>query len=198
MLIFSAGLGAGIWAGRQSPVPPPPEQYMGEFAGNRGMPGGLMGHPPIDRAQLVAEIGRIGPQIKIYKTRIDEIDSEFEHDLRGILNPEQQAARAESMKRRQERFSQMMQGQNRRPFTDEEIWHLQQPSQKIFRMVVLTRELDEMSRELKLDDDQRARLLDLLRQRREKFLALVDSVPSPSVTLVHLASQIQRLEQPKP
>jgi Spy/CpxP family protein refolding chaperone len=173
-------------------------QYMAEFGGNRGAAGGLMGHPPIDRAQLLAEIDRIGPQIKIYKARIEDIDSEFEHDLQGILNPEQRTARAESLKRRQERFSQMSQGQSHRPFTDEEIWRLQQPSQRIFRMVVLTRELDEMSRELKLDDDQRARLLDLLRQRREKFLALVDSVPSPSVTLVHLASQIQRLEEPKP
>jgi predicted Fe-S protein YdhL (DUF1289 family) len=62
-------------------------------------------------------------------------------------------------------------------------------------MVVLSRELDEMTRDLKLDDDQRAKLLDLLRQRREKFLALVDQVPSPSVILSRLASQIQRLEQ---
>jgi hypothetical protein len=85
-----------------------------------------------------------------------------------------------------------------RPFSDEEIWRLQQPPQRLFRMIVLSRELDEMTQELKLDEAQRGRVLDLLRERREKFLSLVDQVPSPSVILSRLASQIQRLEQPKP
>jgi hypothetical protein len=36
----------------------------------------------------------------------------------------------------------------------------------------------------------------LLTQRREKFLALVDTTPPPSISLSQLASQTQKLADP--
>lgn len=194
ILIFGAGFGVGLWAGRQRPLPPPPMHLMDEFGAGRSNSGGAFQREPIDRARLASQIELLGPQIKVYQARIAEIDDDFERDLKGILRPDQQAIRAERLRRRQERMAQA----DHRPFSDEEIWRLQQPPQRLFRMVVLSRELDEMTQDLKLDEAQRGRVLDLLRQRREKFLSLVDQVPSPSVILSRLASQIQRLEQPKP
>jgi hypothetical protein len=198
VVIFGAGLCVGIWAGRQRALPAPPMQYMEEFGGNRGGPGFAQPHGPVDRARLAEDIERLRPQINIYQTRLAEIDSDFERDLQGILTADQRAIRAERIKRRQENMEQMNRNGERRAFSDEEIWRLRQPSLRFFRMVVPTSELDELTRDLKLDDTQRGRVLDLLHQRRDKFLALVDQVPAPSVLLSRFANQVQRLEQPKP
>jgi hypothetical protein len=198
VLIFSAGLAAGFWAARQKAVPPPPMGFMGEFGGGRALYGGDPGREPVDRAGLAAQIERLEPQIKFYRTHLQQIDADFESDLRGVLNPDQQAKRDEYVKRRAAAMAEASQRAAGRPLQDDEILRLQQPSMRLFRMIVMTRELDDMVRNLNLDDAQRARVLELLRQRRESFLTLVDSVSPPSVVLSRLASQIQRLEQPKP
>jgi hypothetical protein len=198
VLVFSSGLAVGFWAARQRAVPPPPIPFMGEFVGARALYSGGPVREPVDRSQLAAEIERLAPQIKFYKAHLQEIDSDFEHDLRGVLRPDQQAVRDQYVKRRSEAMSHSSEHGANRPLQDEEIVRLQQPSMRLFRMVVMARDLDELTRDLKLDNAQRTRVLELLRQRRENFLTLVDSVSPPSVVLSRLASQVQRLEQPKP
>jgi len=126
VLIFGAGLGVGIWAGRQRALPPPPMQLMEEFGATRGPAGGPFQHETIDRAHLATQIEQLGPQIKVYQARIAQIDAEFERDLHAILRPDQQAIRDERLRRRQEQMGQNGRNSDRRPFTDEEIWRLQQ------------------------------------------------------------------------
>jgi hypothetical protein len=199
VLIFGAGLGVGFWAARQRAVPPPPMPFMGEFSGGRGLYAGATAHEPVDRAQLAAEIQRLDPQIKFYRAHLQEIDADFEQDLRHVLRPDQQAIRDESMKRRAEEAMQRASERDAgKPLADDEILRLQQPSMRLFRMTVITRDLDQMTQELKLDPAQRAAVLHLLVVRRDSFLTLVDSVSPPSVVLSRLAAQAQRLAQPGP
>lgn len=198
VLVFSAGLAVGFWGTRQRVLPPPPINFMGEFGGGRALYAGGPIREPVDRAQLTADIERLGPQIRFYRTHIQQIDSDFEHDLRGILTPAQQSVRDEGQKRRAAAMAENAQRNAGRPLADDEIVRLQQPSMRLFRMIVMTRDLDEMTRELKLTNSQRARVLELLQQRRESFLTLVDSVSPPSVVLSKLAPQVQRLAEPTP
>jgi hypothetical protein len=55
-----------------------------------------------------------------------------------------------------------------------------------------------LSREYKLDDNQKTRTNDLLKQRRTLVLTLIDSSPPPSVQLMRLAPYIQRIAKPVP
>jgi hypothetical protein len=52
---------------------------------------------------------------------------------------------------------------------------------------------DSLVKELKLDAEQQTKARELLKQRREKFLAIVDSTPPPSILLSRLAPAVQRL-----
>jgi len=198
VLVFGAGLGVGFWAARQGVVPPPPMPFMGEFAGGRGPYAGGSAREPVDRIQLAAEIARLAPQIKFYRAHIQEIDADFEHDLRAILTHDQQAVRDESQRRHAESMQQASERNAGKPLGDDEIVRLQQPSMRLFRMTVISRDLDDLTQQLKLDSAQRAAVLHLLVVRRESFLTLVDSVSPPSVVLSRLAAQAQRLAQPGP
>jgi hypothetical protein len=51
-------------------------------------------------------------------------------------------------------------------------------------------------RDYKLDAKQEAALRQLMLERREKFLALVDSTPYPTLKLTSLAASVQRLVDP--
>ena len=58
--------------------------------------------------------------------------------------------------------------------------------------------LDSLTRDYQLDDTQREIVRALLKERREKVIALIDSSPPPSVSLIRLAPFVQRLAQPAP
>ena len=198
VLVFSAGLVVGFWGGRQRTLPPPPINFMGEFGGARALYASGPAREPVDRSQLAAEIERLGPQIKFYRAHVQQMDADFEKDLRMVLTPAQQAVRDEDMRRRAQTMAENAQRNAGKPLADDEILRLQQPSMRLFRMIVMTRDLDDLARELKLTDPQRTRVLYFLQQRRESFLTLVDSVSPPSVVLSRLAPQVQRLAQPAP
>ena len=68
---------------------------------------------------------------------------------------------------------------------------------KLLAVVVVPQKLEWTANDLKLDDGQKEKMREILRVRRDKFLALVDSSPPPSLTLSRLAPLAQQLGEPK-
>jgi hypothetical protein len=62
--------------------------------------------------------------------------------------------------------------------------------------VIVPSTLDRLTDELHLTDDQRTRVHQLLLERREKFLALVDASPPPSLRLSRIAPLIPQAAKP--
>lgn len=151
-----------------------------------------------DRAKLLADIEKIRPQVDEYRTRIDEIAAEFEDAMRPILRPDQLEKYESQLKRYTER---RLRGEREVAetalLTDKQIFDLQQrPLWNALWNVAINWRLERMTKELTLDEEQQNRCRELLRQRREKFLALVDSTPPPSITLSQLAPQANKLGAP--
>lgn len=149
-----------------------------------------------NRAQLVAEIERLRPQIDSYRQRLDQIDAEFDGQLAAILTPEQRTHYATGQKRRAQRMAKGLAevAAGVTPLTDDEIDQLRQRSLSgVLWMVAPTMKHDSLVKELKLDAEQQTKARELLKQRREKFLAIVDSTPPPSILLSRLAPAVQRL-----
>jgi hypothetical protein len=197
LLVVAAGFGAGVIYERQRPVPPPPGFFLGEFGGGTrpGQAGG-----PINRAQLAAELSRLGPDIETFRARAMEIDAEFDRDLELMLTPEQRVSHDEWLKRREaDRQGSRSAAESSAPLTDDQIAQLlQRPMHALLATIVLPMRLDQLNHDLKFDPVQRAKVRDLLRVRREKFLELIDSSPPPSVMLSRLAPMAQRLGRGAP
>jgi Spy/CpxP family protein refolding chaperone len=145
---------------------------------------------------LVAEIERLRPQIDSYRQRLDQIDAEFDGQLAAILTPEQRTHYATGQKRRAQRMAKGLAevAAGVTPLTDDEIDQLRQRSLSgVLWMVAPTMKHDSLVKDLKLDAEQQTKARELLKQRREKFLAIVDSTPPPSILLSRLAPAVQRL-----
>jgi hypothetical protein len=145
---------------------------------------------------LVAEIDRLRPQIDSYRRRIETLDAEFDRELAAVLAPDQQKYYSAAQKRRAERMAKGAAevASAPAPLTDDEIDHLRQRSlYGVLWMVAPTMKHDSLVKDLKLDAEQQAKTRELLRLRREKFLAIVDSTPPPSILLSRLAPAAQRL-----
>jgi len=178
ILVFAAGYGVRIWVDDHSPLPVPPK--------------------PFNRAELAAQIERYRAQMDIYRTRIAEIDAEFEHNLVGVFTPEQNAHHAARLQRAAARAAHPVEPDDSQVLTDAEITGLLQlPLRGVFNKIALQLKVDDLNKELKLDAAQQDKVRELLRHRREEFLALVDSVPPPSLLYMSLAPAAQRLGAPK-
>jgi len=206
--VFAAGYVAGLRTERSRPVPAPPAPLMGEFSSRSvttaatatpskpNLPNAAPVRVPQNRAQLVAEIDRLRPQIDSYRQRIDMLDVEFDRELAAVLTPDQQKSYSAAQKRRAERMAKGAAevASAPAPLTDDEIDRLRQRSlYGVLWMVAPTMKHDSLVKDLKLDAEQQAKARELLRQRREKFLAIVDSTPPPSILLSRLAPAAQRL-----
>jgi hypothetical protein len=206
-LVFGAGFAAHMWIQDDGALPPPPATPGGEFvhappaptantkADNR--------HGP-DRAKMIADIAQLRPQIDAYRSRLDAIEAEFQRDFVPILDATQKEHYdAFSKKRADERAKKAAKEKvgkvaaDAELLTDEQIDRLRQrPLWNALYSVAITWPFDRLNAEYKLDPAQQAKLRDLLRVRREKFLDLVDSTPPPSITLSELARQTQKLVEP--
>ena len=71
-----------------------------------------------------------------------------------------------------------------------------QPLWNALWSVAINWRLEFLCKEYKLDEEQRGEACGLLKQRREHFLALVDSTPPPSISYSELARQAQKLADP--
>jgi hypothetical protein len=77
--------------------------------------------------------------------------------------------------------------------------HLAQvPNMILLRMVTLQMGYEYLDRELNFEPAQKDKVFLLLRQRRERMLAFIDSHPPPSVRLMLLAPYAQQLAPPPP
>jgi hypothetical protein len=199
--VFGAGYAAGLWTERTRPVPPPPAPLMGEFAAKPAPAAvnprsGSSGRAALNRAQLAAEIERLRPQIDGYRQRLEALDAEFDRELLVHLTPEQAATYTAAQKRRADRSAKgaAQAAAKIDPLTDDEIDQLRQRSLfGVLWMIAPTMKQDYLIKELKLSEAQQLKTRELLRDRREKFLAIVDSTPPPSIMLSRLAPAAQRL-----
>ena len=204
VLCFAAGFGARMWTEDDGPaVPPPPAAIGGEFTAgppavskNEAKNKKSSGHPEQNRNRLAADVQRLRPQIDSYRARIDEIDKEFDRQVVALLTPEQR----EKFDARQKRMAERRAKDEARdaaetgPLTDEQLFQLQQrPLWNVLWSVAIDARYDRLNKDLKFDDAQQARVKELYRQRREKFIALVDSVQPPTITLSQLAPQAQKI-----
>ncbi len=199
--VFALGYSSGLWVERTRPVPAPPAALMGEFSSKRSPAPGdnrvpVAARPPLNRAQLTAEIERLRPQIDSYRQRIETLDAEFDRDLAAILTPEQQATYAAAQKSRAARMKKSAAELTATAelFTDDQIDQLRQRSlYGVLWMVAPSMKQDSLIKDLKINAAQQAKTNELLRARREKFLAIVDSTPPPSIMLSRLAPAAQRI-----
>jgi hypothetical protein len=190
---FAAGFGGRVWQERHAPLPPPPGTFLSEFGGPRAQ-----SHDhPLDRAQLIAEIAKMKPQIEAYTARMSAIDDEFNKSLQTVLTDEQKNAASDRQKKHDAEKSGRPAPDNSKPLSDDQITHLRQrPFHAMVFTVVIPLKLDELNHEYHFDDAQTAKVTSLLKTRRDEFLSLVDSVPPPSLELSRLAPEVTRLAEP--
>ncbi len=202
--VFVAGYVASMWVASDRPLPAPPAPILAELGtGKQAVPGSEAKSPPrpspINREQLAAEIARLGPQIEAFRKRMDEIEAEYERDLLPILTPAQCKKYTDWQKKRNQRDpKESAKPAPSQPLTDEEIVRLQErPLYTMLNRVVISLRIDWMVHEYQLSDAQLEQVRAALVARREKFLALLDSAPPPSLKLSRLAPEVQRLAGPK-
>lgn len=201
VLVFAAGFATRVWTEGSTALPPPPATIGSEFA-----PPASASRPQApsakkllkDRAQIIADIQILGPQITMFRQKMGELDAEFDRDFTAILNDEQRQHRADALIQKKHAQKAMSEsGSNRTaPLSDDEISiRLRQPLYTVLQWATVTAKLDAMTKDNKLDDDQQAKARKLIEDRRTKFLSLVDSVTPPSILYSRLAPDIQRLDE---
>ena len=204
-LCFGAGFAARMWTDDDLPaVPPPPVAAGGEFATVTPAKNDTKkksGHPSgrsssANRNRLAGDIQRLRPQIDTYLARREELDKEFERDLVSLLTPEQREKFAARQKRVAERNAKdaAREAAETGLLTDEQIFQLQQrPMGNLLWSLSINSRYDFLNKDLKFDSEQEPKVRELYRQRRDKFIALLDTVTPPSVTLSQLATQVQKI-----
>jgi len=199
VLIFGAGYATRRWNEHERPVPPPPHAVGSEFTRVPATSSGdkdVRKAVSVNRQNLVADIEKARPNIESYRKQLHELDTEFDRQIMAILTPEQQAKFLQRQKRNEDRrmTREAKEAADPTPLSDEQILRLQQiPLFNVLWSITVTSRLERLNRDLKLDSAQEDRARELLLARREKFLALVDSSPPPTVSLSELASRAQKL-----
>src|SRR5687768_12300333 len=192
VVVFLAGYFTRGLTQRREPVPPPPAALARELSPAAGS--GTKNNA-VDRAKLLAEIQKLRPQIEAYTTQVHEIYAEFDRDFEKLLTPAQREKFLLNQKRRAESIAKH--SADRSLLTDEEIMRWRdRPLTDIHRMITVTPSLEWMTKEYSLDATQQTTVRSLLTLRRNKFVALFDATPHPSIKLSKLASMIERVGAP--
>ncbi|HYD85218.1 MAG TPA: hypothetical protein VEA63_14230 [Opitutus sp.] len=193
--VLGAGFFAGVWTERNACKVPKPPALLGELSAPQSNLSPTPAAPKVNTAELAAEIEKLRPEIEKFRLRMLEIDREMDRDIDAILRPDQSEKFQAIVKYYADlRAKEAAAGTLSTPLTPEEITKLQQkPLYKMLSIVVVPMRLEWNTRDLNLDERQREQLRELLKQRRDKFLALVDSSPPPSLTLSQLVPLAQRL-----
>ena len=180
--LFVAGLFVGVWTQRTRPVPPPPVGPMGEF-GQAHHPGfqaapatgrapwfvgtGPGGHRPVSPQEIRQQMAILMPQIADFQQKVDAIEQQFRTSFDAILTSDQKQ-KLDTITKRRASFPDPLPG-------------CAPGMGPIFvSMVIYRPTFEHLSEDLTLNDKQQHRLMDLLTDRRNKLLALVDATPPPS------------------
>ncbi|MEY2879182.1 MAG: hypothetical protein RLZZ15_1562 [Verrucomicrobiota bacterium] len=206
VLCFAAGFGARWWTEDDGPAVPPPSAVLGsEFTAGSGAPAKpavkipsrtSSSHGEPNRSRLAADVQRLRPQIDAYRARLEELDRDFDRQVLAILTSEQREKFAARQKRLAERRAkdEARDAADSGPLSDDQLSQLQQrPLWNVLWSVSVEARYERLDKELKFDAAQQARVKELYRERREKFIALVDTVPPPTITLSLLAPQARKI-----
>ena len=195
--VFLAGYGARVITEPRVPVPPAPAALAQEYAVHHGAKAAdKKADRQLDRAKLVAEIQKLRPQIEAYSGQVDEINAEFFREFALLLNPEQREKYNVNKKKSAERDAKRR--EETTPLSDEDIQRAKErPLTYIYWQVTITPMLENLTKDYKLDSAQQASTRALLSLRRNKFIALYDSTPHPSIRLSRLAPLIERVAAQK-
>ncbi|MGA3006775.1 MAG: hypothetical protein ABSE59_02670 [Opitutaceae bacterium] len=203
ILVFAAGFGACLWTQRYCPLLPPPIGALDEIRGRR-FDIRLPATGPTSIAQINAEIEHLKPEIDAFRHKFDTLNDEFRRKLDALLTPAQHDLFVKMRKRYDDRHAHHAGGP---PPTVEaspsggatlRLPFLFEPIEGMTSVVVVPLTLDHLAGELQLDDRQKTAVHQLLLDRREKFLALIDSTPPPSIRLMRLAPLVNQLGGPPP
>ncbi|HTO04205.1 MAG TPA: hypothetical protein VL069_10915 [Opitutus sp.] len=197
--VFGAGYFGRVLVERhRCPVPPPPT-LLGEMSPAKTVSATTSPEHPHDAAKLAAEIERLRPEIEAFRARMEQIDDETDREVVALLRPDQLPLWEKMLNRRIEYREKEEAGiTGDQLLTASQIASLRQrPLYKLLAVVIVPQKLDWLASDLNLDDEQKEKAREILLKRREKFLALVDSSPPPSLTLSRLAPMAQRLGEPK-
>lgn len=196
VVVFTAGYLTRTWTEHRQTVPPPPAALTSEYPGSAAAkPDSKSKSPELDRAKLIAEIEKIRPQIEAYRAQVDEIYAEFDREFVLILTAEQREKFAAHQKRWAE-WSARRQA-DRKPLSDEDILRARErPLTEVYWMVTITPRLERLTKEYTLDARQQSQARALLSLRRNKFIALLDATPHPSIRLSRLAPLLERVAVP--
>jgi hypothetical protein len=183
--LFVAGLVVGIWTQRTGPLPPPLIGPMGEFVTFRGQgigpvpsplpppmvlkvaPSGQEPPNPEEIRKLTAELM---PQIEAFQKQLSSIEAEFRSAFEGILTSEQKGKLGAILER-------LAGFPGPLPGCGPEMG-------PVFVSTIIYRPIYErLSKDLDLTESQKQKLSQLLLERRNKLLALLDKTPPPSFKL---------------
>lgn len=192
VVVFLAGYVTRALTARVEPVPPPPAALTRELAPAKAAKNDSKSKRDIDRAKLVTDIQKLRSQIDAYMAQVQEIESEFDREFNALLNPKQREKRAAYLKKRAEQEAKRV--AEREPLPDEAIAReRERPLTDIYWNVTVTPRLDRLIKEYELTDEQQTKTRTLLAARRNKYMALYEATPHPSLRLTRLAPMIERV-----
>lgn len=207
LVAFGSGFGARAWTERTPELPPAPTHLGSEFT-RSAVPApdpqeaqkkdgkSIAADRAFDRSFAIASIQRLRTHIDTYQKRMDELDAEFERNFLPILTPEQRASFLARKKGNQKDQAQKKAeiAADTSPMTDEQYFYYQrEPLFNVLWSCSINSRVARLQRDLKLEDSQLPKTRELVTIRRDQFLALVESVPAPSILYSGLANFTDRL-----
>lgn len=193
--VFAAGYGARVWADHHACKVPPAPKLLGELSGQNNATAVQSPEPLPNPEKISAALQRLGPEIEKFQASVKEIDDELDRGVLALLHPEQRPLWDKMIAHRAEYRAEEESGIPADGLlTPEQIMNLQQrPLYKLLAVVVVPLKLEWLAHDLKLDDQQREEARKLVLVRREKFLALLDASPPPTLRLSRLTPLAERI-----
>jgi hypothetical protein len=193
--VFVAGYASRMWTEARQSVPPAPAALAKEYARTDAPTSDKKDDRQLDRAKLQADILKFRAQIEAYTAQVDEINAEFDREFAQLLTPVQREKFFANRKKKAEHDAKRL--ADRSPLSDEEIQRAKdRPLTSTYWNVVVTPHLEWMTKEYSLDATQQNAVRALLALRRNKFIALYDATPHPSIRLSKLAPLMERVAAP--
>lgn len=183
LVVFGAGLLTGIWTQHIHRFPSPPMGPLGEISPDfRPWGHDFSGHPhfPMSAekaAEIQAEMDKIRPEVEAFQQKLRTIESDFRTKLEAMLTPDQRKLMPPAPPLPGD-------GDKNGPFQFGS--HFQGPLEGLAIFTIITPLQEFLTTNLKLTDAQQATLKQLLLDRRQRFLELVDATPPPSLKLGRL------------